>query len=129
MRRHVMGIWKTTKACDLACFRCRASAHPKHHPRELNTEEAQRLIRDVAELHPPIFILTGGDPLKRSDIYDLVRYETTQGIHPAMTPSATPHLSRTGIGELKKCWLFWVAVSLDGCGPELHDKFRGVSGS
>ncbi len=128
-QRPLIVIWETTQACDLACFHCRASAQPKHHPRELNTEEAQKLIRDVAELHPPIFILTGGDPLKRSDIYDLVRYATTQGIHPAMTPSATPLLSRTAIGELKKAGLSRLAVSLDGSVPELHDKFRGVSGS
>ncbi len=128
-RRPLVVIWETTQSCDLACFHCRASAQPRRHPLELNTSEAEKLIRDVAELHPPIFILTGGDPLKRPDIYDLVRYAVSQGLHPAMTPSATPLLTSAAIEELKKAGLSRLAVSLDGSVPELHDKFRGVSGS
>lgn len=128
-RRPLVVIWETTQSCDLACFHCRASAQPRRHPLELNTLEAEKLIRDVADLNPPIFILTGGDPLKRPDIFDLVRYAASQGLHPAMTPSATPLLTNTAIEELKKAGLSRLAVSLDGSVPELHDKFRGVSGS
>ena len=56
-------IWETTQACDLACCHCRACAQPLRHPLELTTKESEKLIRDVADLRPPIFILTGGDPL------------------------------------------------------------------
>lgn len=122
-------IWETTQACDLSCFHCRASAHPKRHPLELTTLEAEKLIRDVAELHPPIFILTGGDPLKRPDIFYVVRRAVAHGLHPAMTPSATPLLTREAIADLKRAGLSRLAVSLDGSVPELHDAFRGVPGS
>lgn len=122
-------IWETTQACDLACCHCRACAQPKRHPLELTTRESEKLIRDVADLRPPIFIFTGGDPLKRPDIYDLVRYAASYNLHPAMTPSATPLLTREAIAELKKCGLSRLAVSLDGSVPELHDMFRGVPGS
>jgi len=122
-------IWETTQACDLACFHCRACAQPKRHPQELTTQEAEKFIRDVAGLRPPIFILTGGDPLKRFDIYHLVRYAAALGLKPAMTPSATPLLTRTAIAELKNAGLSRLAVSLDGSVPELHDTFRGVAGS
>ncbi len=122
-------IWEATQACDLSCCHCRASAQPKRHPLELTTAEAQLLIRDVAELRPPIFIFTGGDPLKRADIFDLVRYAADLNLHPAMTPSATPLLTKHAIAELKKAGLVRLAVSLDGSVPELHDVFRGVSGS
>ncbi len=128
-RRPLIVIWETTQSCDLACFHCRASAQPNHHPQELNTLEAEKMIRDVAELRPPIFILTGGDPLKRPDIFELVRYAASQQLHPAMTPSATPLLTQTAIVELKKSGLSRLAVSLDGSVPELHDRFRGVPGS
>ncbi|HVG92337.1 MAG TPA: TIGR04053 family radical SAM/SPASM domain-containing protein [Alphaproteobacteria bacterium] len=122
-------IWETTQACDLACCHCRACAQSKRHPLELTTLEAERLIRDIANLDPPIFILTGGDPLKRADIFYLVRRAVAHGLHPAMTPSATPLLTREAIADLKRAKLSRLAVSLDGSVPELHDAFRGVNGS
>jgi len=91
--------------------------------------EAEKLIRDIADLKPPIFILTGGDPLKRSDIFYLVRRAVAHGLKPAMTPSATPLLTREAIADLKRAHLSRMAVSLDGATPELHDAFRGVQGS
>jgi radical SAM protein len=122
-------IWETTQACDLSCCHCRACAQSKRHPLELTTMEAEKLIRDVADLKPPIFILTGGDPLKRSDIFYLVRRAVAHGLKPAMTPSATPLLTREAIADLKRAHLSRMAVSLDGATPELHDAFRGVPGS
>jgi len=122
-------IWEVTQACDLSCFHCRACAQPRRNPLELSTADGEKLIRDVAELDPPIFILTGGDPLKRGDIFHLVEYAKSQGLHPAMTPSATPLLTRESIAELKRAGLSRMAVSLDGSVPELHDAFRGVPGS
>jgi AdoMet-dependent heme synthase len=122
-------IWEVTQACDLSCYHCRACAQPKRHPQELSTLDAEKLIRDVAELRPPIFILTGGDPLKRPDIFYVVRRAVAHGLHPAMTPSATPLLTRESIADLKRAGLSRLAVSLDGSVPELHDTFRGVPGS
>lgn len=122
-------IWEATQACDLACCHCRACAQPLRHPLELTTQESEKLIRDIADLRPPIFIFTGGDPLKRADIYHLVRYAASYNLHPAMTPSATPLLTREAIFELKRSGLSRLAVSLDGSVPELHDAWRGVEGS
>lgn len=122
-------IWEVTQACDLACYHCRASAQSKRHPLELSTLEGEKLLRDIAELHPPIFILTGGDPLKRPDIFYLLRRAVAHGLKPAMTPSATPLLTREAIADLKRAGLSRLAVSLDGSIPELHDSFRGVPGS
>jgi radical SAM protein len=122
-------IWEVTRACDLACFHCRASAQPCRHPLELSTVEGMKLIDDIADLDPPIFIFTGGDPLKRPDIYELVKYAAEKGLHPAMTPSATPLLNRESLESLKRAGLRRLALSLDGPTPELHDSFRGVAGS
>ena len=128
-RTPLVVIWEVTRACDLACFHCRASAQPFRNPLELSTAEGKKLIDDIAELGPPIFIFTGGDPLKRPDIYALVHYASMRYLHPAMTPSATPLLTRDSLLELKRSGLHRLALSLDGPTPELHDGFRGVAGS
>ena len=122
-------IWEVTRACDLACFHCRASADPHRNPLELDTTEGLKLIDDVAQLDPPIFIFTGGDPLKRTDIYELVEHAAFRGLHPAMTPSATPLLNRDSLIRLKRSGLKRLALSLDGATPEMHDSLRGVDGS
>ncbi len=122
-------IWEVTQACDLACVHCRASAQTWRHPLELSTAEGERLIDEVAEMKVPVFVLTGGDPLRRPDIYELVEYAHRRGVRISLTPSATPLLSQEAIRELKKRGLARLAVSLDGSKAEIHDAFRGVTGS
>jgi AdoMet-dependent heme synthase len=122
-------IWETTQACDLACVHCRACAQPLRSALELNTAEAKRLIDDVAELAAPVFVLTGGDPLKRPDIYELVQYASSNGVRISLTPSATPLLTKEAIQRLKDYGLARLAISLDGPTAEIHDAFRRVPGS
>ncbi len=122
-------IWEVTQACDLVCLHCRACAQPLRSPLELSTQEGRNLIDQVAEMAAPLFVLTGGDPLKRPDIYDLVEYGTRRGVRTSMTPSATPLLTREAIARLQGCGLARLAVSLDGSTPEIHDAFRGIPGS
>jgi MoaA/NifB/PqqE/SkfB family radical SAM enzyme len=82
-------IWETAQACDLACVHCRACAQPTRNPFELSTDEAKRLIDQIAEMRVPVLVLTGGDPLKRPDIFELVQFAHDSGVHTPMTPSAT----------------------------------------
>jgi len=122
-------IWETTQACDLACVHCRACAQPQRNPFELSTAEARGLIDQIAEMKVPVFVLTGGDPLKRPDIHDLVQYAHQRGVHTSMTPSATPLLTKDAIARLKQDGLARLAVSLDGSTADIHDAFRRVPGS
>jgi radical SAM protein len=122
-------IWEVTQACDLACVHCRASAQARRNPLELSTEEARKLIAEVAALRAPVFVLTGGDPLKRPDIYELVEYATAGGVRTSLTPSATPLLTREALVRLRDCGLARLAISLDGPTAEIHDAFRRVPGS
>ncbi|HYH00332.1 MAG TPA: TIGR04053 family radical SAM/SPASM domain-containing protein [Terriglobales bacterium] len=122
-------IWEVTQACDLACVHCRACAQPQRNSFELSTEDGKRLIDDIADLEVPVFVITGGDPLKRPDIYDLVQYASERGVRTSLTPSATPLLTREAIGELQKRGLARLAISLDGPTAEIHDAFRRVPGS
>jgi len=122
-------IWETTQACDLACVHCRACAQPLRSSLELSTDDARRLIDEVAALRVPVFVLTGGDPLKRPDIFELVQYASTHGVRISLTPSATPLLTQEAVHKLKQCGLARLAISLDGPGAEIHDAFRRVPGS
>jgi AdoMet-dependent heme synthase len=127
--RPFIAIWETTQACDLACVHCRACAQPSRNPFELSTAEARALIDEIAAMEVPVFVLTGGDPLKRDDIFELVRYATAKGVRISLTPSATPLLTRAAIADLKASGLARLAISLDGPTPEIHDAFRKVAGS
>lgn len=128
-QRPFIVIWETTQACDLACVHCRACAQPVRSALELSTDEAKRLINEVAALQAPVFVLTGGDPLKRPDIFELVEYASTHGVRISLTPSATPLLTREAILQLKHCGLARLAISLDGPTADIHDAFRRVPGS
>lgn len=122
-------IWETTQPCDLIGTQRRACAQPLREARELSTEEARRLIDEIAALQVPEFVLSGGDPLKRPDIFELVEYATSQGVRPSITPSVTPVLTQATIAELKRRGLARLAVSLEGSSTTLHDSVSGVPGS
>jgi radical SAM protein len=128
-QRPFIVIWETTQACDLACVHCRACAQPLRSALELNTEEAKQLIAEVKVLGAPVFVLTGGDPLKRLDIFELVAYASSHGVRISLTPSATPLLTQVAIHKLKQSGLARLAVSLDGPTAGIHDTFRRVPGS
>lgn len=122
-------IWETTQACDLACLHCRAEARAWRDPRELSTDEAKRLMDRVRSFGRPLFVLTGGDPLKRPDTVVLVRYGASIGLRMAMTPSGTPLMTPEVVADLADAGLSRLAVSLDGSTADIHDRFRGVVGS
>jgi radical SAM protein len=127
--RPFIAIWETTQACDLACVHCRACAQPSRSSEELTTIEAMRLIDEIAAMAVPVFVLTGGDPLKRPDIFEIVRHAAERKVRISLTPSATPLLTRDAIVQLKEAGLARLAVSLDGPTAEIHDAFRRVPGS
>src|SRR3954454_7115762 len=127
--RPFIAIWEVTQACDLACVHCRASAQPLRHPEELTNAEGKQIIDQIASWKVPVFVLTGGDPIKRPDLFELISYATQVGVRVSLTPSATPLLTREIIHRLKRCGLARLAVSLDGSNQEIHDAFRGLSGS
>lgn len=127
--RPFIAIWEVTQACDLACVHCRASAQPERHPMELSTQEGKQLIGQIAALHVPVFVLTGGDPIKRPDLFELIDYARQAGVRVSLTPSATPLLTREIVFRLRDAGLARLAVSMDGARAETHDGFRGMAGS
>jgi radical SAM protein len=122
-------IWETTQACDLVCNHCRAAAQPDRHSAELSTEEGKRLLDDIAAMGTPIFVLSGGDPLKRPDLFDLIRHGADRHMRMATIPAATAALTLDIVRRLKDSGLSQMAQSLDFPTAELHDEFRGVPGA
>ena len=124
-------VWETTRACDLACVHCRAEATSRRSVGELRFGEVHTLIQDIKNFGTPypLFVLTGGDPVKRADIFDIVAYAREQGLRVAMTPSATPLVNREVVRRLGEAGLVRLALSLDGKDAATHDGFRGVPGS
>ncbi|ADU31188.1 TIGR04053 family radical SAM/SPASM domain-containing protein [Evansella cellulosilytica] len=122
-------IWEVTRACALKCLHCRAEAQYKSDPRELSRNEGKALIDDIASMDNPLFVFTGGDPLMRSDLFDLAKYAKEKGLSVSMTPSATPKVTRKAVARAKEVGLSRWAFSLDGSNAEIHDHFRGTKGS
>lgn len=132
--------WESTRACDLACIHCRAEAVARRHPLELETGEVKDLLHQIAGFGPgaglsngrgrlPHLIITGGDPLQRPDLFDLIAYGRGLGIPISVTPAGTPRLTKTVIHRLKQAGVLSLGLSLDGSNETLHDAFRGEPGS
>jgi radical SAM protein with 4Fe4S-binding SPASM domain len=122
-------IWEITQACDIACLDYGGWIQPDPDPLEMSTHEAEQMLDEVAEVQPPIFVMTGADPLKRDDIFNLVRYAALRHLRPVVVLPATPRLNRDAIADLKHAGVSRVVLNLDGSSPELHDLICGVSGS
>jgi AdoMet-dependent heme synthase len=122
-------IWEVTQACDLACAHCRASASPWRNPLELTTEQGFDLLQQVKSFGDPLMVFTGGDPLKRPDLFSLLEKSVDLGLRTTVTPSATPLLNAEAIQRFQQIGIARMAVSLDGPDAVLHDGFRRVQGS
>ncbi len=122
-------IWEVTQACELACDHCRANARPGRHPEELTTVEGKRLLDSAAGFGDgQLVVLSGGDPMKRPDLVEMVRYGTERGLRMTLTPSGTEALTPDSVAELADAGLERIALSIDAPG-EAHDRFRGEAGS
>ncbi len=122
-------IWEITRACALACRHCRASAIDQRHPDELTLDEGKAMLDDIAGMGTPIVVFTGGDPLQREDLLELIRYGKDIGLRVGTIPAATSRLTRKVVEELKEAGLDQMALSLDGATAAAHDDFRRVPGS
>jgi radical SAM protein len=122
--------WEMTQACMLACRHCRAEAMPTPHPRELTPAESMGLLRQIAAFGDPLphLILTGGDPLNRKDLFQVIDDARAWGLEVSITPSATPALTPQVLGLLQSHGIQSLGLSLDGSNAVRHDAVRAIPG-
>jgi radical SAM protein len=129
--RPVLVFWETTRACPLACAHCRASAILNRSDVELSTDEGRTLLRSVTRFGRPFptVVLTGGDPLMRPDLFELLGEARKLGLHVAVSPAVSERLTPETLARMRELGVAAVSVSLDGAEPATHDAFRGAPGT
>jgi radical SAM protein len=128
-RNPMLAYWETTQACGLACRHCRAEAIATPDPNELTHSEGMNLLQQFASFdRPPHLVLTGGDPLRRADLYELIDEARRLGIAVSITPSATADLTYDVMAKLQAHGVESLGLSLDGATAARHEAVRGVEG-
>lgn len=122
-------LWELTRACTLACRHCRAKAIRQRNPLELSLAECSKVMDELKAFGRPLIVLTGGDPVQRPDLFEIIDEATARGFTVAITPSATPVTTRSIVHRFKQHGVARLAVSVDGPNAESHDGFRRVKGS
>jgi MoaA/NifB/PqqE/SkfB family radical SAM enzyme len=123
-------FYEVAQVCDRFSNHCRDGTQPGPHPAELTTQQSLRLIDELTEFPvPPRLILTGGDPFKRADIFELVNHAARKQLDVAITLSAAPLMTPTALRRLRCAGIAGVAVSIDGADSRTHDAVRGTKDS
>jgi radical SAM protein with 4Fe4S-binding SPASM domain len=120
--------WNVTRKCNMKCSHCYINADTKESITELTTEESKNLIDQICEVSKPLLVLSGGEPLLRPDIYELVRYGASKGLKMGLGSNGSL-IDTDAAKKLKEAGIETVSISLDSHIPEQHDKFRGIQGS
>lgn len=126
--RRPIVVWNLTRTCNLRCIHCYTDSAAKRYPNELTTEQCKTVLDDLAEFQVPAVLFSGGEPLVRSDIYDLAAYARDRGLHVVLSTNGTL-IDRQVAQRLKDLKFAYVGISLDSAIPQVHDEFRGMKGA
>jgi len=120
--------WNVTRECNLKCSHCYINAVDKKLENELTTEEGKRLIDQICEVSRPLLVLSGGEPLLRPDIYELIQYGSNKGLKMGLGSNGSL-INEAVAKKLKESGIATVSISIDSHIAAQHDDFRGVAGS
>ena len=120
-------VWNLIRRCNLKCKHCYSISADKDFPGELSTEEVYEVMDDLRDFGVPVLILSGGEPLLRSDIYDISRRAKEKGFYVGLSSNGTL-INKENIGQIAEVGYDYVGISLDGIG-ETHDRFRRMQGA
>src|SRR6056297_1762704 len=126
-QRRPVVVWNLTKQCNLYCDHCYAAADTECAPGELSTAEGKRLLDDLADYGIPVVLFSGGEPLVREDLEELIAYATDQGIRAVLSTNGTL-ITEERAEAMKDAGLKYAGISVDGL-PERNDEFRGQEGA
>jgi 12,18-didecarboxysiroheme deacetylase len=120
-------VWNATRRCNLKCIHCYASSQNVHYGYELKTEEGEKLIADLAAFGSPVILFSGGEPLLRRDLPELIQFAVDKGMRAVISTNGTL-ITRERATVFSKMGLSYVGVSIDGM-KATHDRFRGLKGA
>ena len=126
---HPIIMWELTRACDLQCMNCGSTAADTRSPGELSTYESYKTVDRIASLHPREVIITGGDPLVRRDLVQIIDYARRRGLTPSLVVSPTDRLTADTIEALRRGGLTRMIFSIDGSTAEIHQFGHGRTGT
>lgn len=122
-------FWETTAGCNLRCIHCRrATIADQLTPQDLTTEESFQLIDEIRATGRPVFVLSGGEPLFRPDIFEIAAYASEAGLPVALATNGTL-IDDAVAARIKASGVKRVSISFDGADAATHDMFRGLEGS
>jgi radical SAM protein with 4Fe4S-binding SPASM domain len=125
--RRPIVVWNVTRTCNLRCVHCYSDSYAQKYPGELTHDEAVRAIDDLAEFQVPAVLFSGGEPLTRPDLFELMGYAASKGLRLTLSTNGTL-LDEAAAKQLKELGTTYVGISLDGIG-ETNDLFRGRKGA
>jgi len=120
-------VWNVTRQCNLRCLHCYARAGAAAAPDELSREEGLSLLADLARFGVPVVLFSGGEPLMRKDLLELVAWTVKHGMRAVISTNGTL-ITREVAQRLQGLGLSYVGISVDGM-ETTHDRFRGQPGS
>ena len=120
--------WNVTRECNMKCSHCYINATEKKLANELTTAEGKSLMDQISQVSKPLLILSGGEPLLRQDIYELIQYGASKGLKMGLGSNGSL-IDDTAAGKLKAAGIATVSISLDSHIPAQHYEFRGVTGA
>jgi radical SAM protein with 4Fe4S-binding SPASM domain len=127
-QRRPVVAWNITRACNLRCRHCYSNSDSHRADGELTTVEAKKVIDDLASYGVPVILFSGGEPILRGDLFELIDYARSKNIKTVMSTNGT--LIDSGVAErIIKAGVDYVGVSLDSAEESVHDDFRRVAGA
>lgn len=120
-------VWNWTRACNLGCTHCYADAIRGRSSGELDTDQAQSVLRELAQMRVPALLLSGGEPLMRPDALGLIGYARELGLRCTLSTNGTL-IDEATADALASTGITYVGISLDGP-PEIHDRWRASRGA
>jgi Fe-coproporphyrin III synthase len=120
-------VWNVTRRCNLFCMHCYAESQNREYSGELTTDEGKALLEDLAAFGAPTVLFSGGEPLTRPDLFDLIAHARALGLRCVLSTNGTLIDPETA-ARIAESGVTYVGISLDGIGP-VHDKIRGKKGA
>ncbi len=120
-------VWNITRTCNLKCVHCYNDSGVGKPSNEVTTEKAKSILDDLADFGIPSVLFSGGEPLMRPDLFELIEYAVSKGLRAVISTNGTL-IDKDKAKMIKDLGVSYVGISLDGMGP-VNDKFRGVDGA